>query len=93
MLRFFILEVLLPILLFSLVRSVMRSIFQAFKGPVAPSPPTPIRQTSAVQPGGELKKDPVCGTYVSPSVSVSRKVDGQLVYFCSNECRDKYHAA
>jgi len=38
----------------------------------------------------ELKKDPVCGTYVSTAASVSRKVAGELVYFCSAECRDKY---
>jgi YHS domain-containing protein len=43
--------------------------------------------------GGELKKDPVCGTYVSTSASVTRTVDGQLLHFCSKECRDKYHAA
>jgi YHS domain-containing protein len=43
--------------------------------------------------GGELKKDPVCGTYVSPVGSVSQKVNGQVVYFCSTACRDKYRAA
>ena len=51
------------------------------------------RSQPSVVAGGELKKDPVCGTYVSTGASVTRKVDGQLVHFCSTECRDKYRAA
>jgi len=92
MLRFLILEVVLPILLFTLVRAVIRSIFQSVKSAASPPQPAP-RQTPVVQSGGELKKDPVCGTYVSTAVSVTRKIDGQLVHFCSKECRDKYEAA
>jgi YHS domain-containing protein len=38
----------------------------------------------------ELKKDPVCGTYVSPATGVSRSVQGHVIYFCSKECRDKF---
>jgi YHS domain-containing protein len=43
-----------------------------------------------LQAGGELKRDPVCGTYVSTAVSVKRTVKGEVVHFCSEECRDKY---
>ncbi|MGA2134874.1 MAG: hypothetical protein ABSH50_21520 [Bryobacteraceae bacterium] len=46
-----------------------------------------------VSQGGELKKDPVCGTYVSAEVAVTQKASGQTVYFCSAACRDKYRAA
>ena len=42
--------------------------------------------------GGALTKDPVCGTYVSTGASVTRTVDGQVLHFCSKECRDKYGA-
>ena len=42
---------------------------------------------------GELKKDPVCGTYVSTGASVTRSVNGQVLHFCSQECRDKYRVA
>jgi YHS domain-containing protein len=93
MLRFLILEVVLPILLFTLVRAVIRSIFQGFKNAAAPPPQAAPRRAPAVQSGGELKKDPVCGTYVSTAVSVTKKIDGELVHFCSKECRDRYHAA
>jgi YHS domain-containing protein len=40
--------------------------------------------------GGELKKDPVCGTYVSTTASIARTVKGEVFYFCSKECSDKY---
>jgi YHS domain-containing protein len=39
---------------------------------------------------GELKRDPVCGTYVSTATSVKRSVDGEVVYFCSQACSEKY---
>lgn len=91
MFRFLVLEIVLPILLFTLLRAVVRSIFQGAK--TAATPQTVPRQSPAVQVGGELKKDPVCGTYVSTVGAVTKTIDGQLVHFCSKECRDKYRAA
>ena len=40
--------------------------------------------------GGELKRDPVCGTFVATSTSMRKIVEGETLYFCSPECRDKY---
>jgi YHS domain-containing protein len=37
-----------------------------------------------------LQRDPVCGTYVSPEISVTLEEQGQIVHFCSVECREKY---
>jgi YHS domain-containing protein len=42
---------------------------------------------------GELKKDPVCGTYIAAASSIKENVGGQTVHFCSSECRDKYVAS
>jgi YHS domain-containing protein len=73
------------------VRQVVALIMRAFSqmadnGTSAPSAP---RQRS----GGELKKDPVCGTFVAVTSSIKRNVDGQVIHFCSTTCRDKYQAA
>ena len=38
----------------------------------------------------EMKKDPVCGTYVPESQALSMKVDTQVHYFCSEDCRKKF---
>ena len=40
--------------------------------------------------GGELKRDPVCGTFVPASTNFRKTVNGQPVHFCSAECRDKF---
>jgi YHS domain-containing protein len=41
--------------------------------------------------GGELKRDPVCGTYVSTGTAFRKTApSGEVVYFCSAECRDRY---
>lgn len=45
---------------------------------------------SKQQLGGELKRDPVCGTFVATSASVKKTVGGEVFHFCSADCRDKY---
>jgi len=92
MIRFFFIRLVVPLLLLFLVRSVLRSIFQSFRAMQQP-PQDTARNAPTVPAGGELKKDPVCGTYVSPAASLSRNVNGSVVYFCSKECRDRYKVA
>ena len=41
-------------------------------------------------PGEELVKDPQCGTYVPVSSATKATIDGQVLYFCSEECLKKY---
>jgi YHS domain-containing protein len=90
MLRYLFLEIVLPLLVFLFLRSVLGNLFgsrgKARRPEAVPAQPTVIA-------GGELKKDPVCGTYVSAALSVTRSVNGEMVHFCSKECRDKYRAA
>ena len=45
------------------------------------------RRTETV---GELKRDPVCGTYVAAAASVKKTVRGEVIHFCSETCRDQY---
>ena len=88
MIRLFFRFIVLPVLLFYVVRAILASIIEGFRSTV--SPRSVPRQPPAVHSGGELKKDPVCGTYVSTSASISRTVHGEVFYFCSKECADKY---
>ena len=70
------------------LRQVVLLIVRAFSqvaGATARAPQAP-----AAQSGGELKKDPVCGTFVAVASSIKKTVNGELVHFCSTECRDKY---
>jgi len=73
------------------VRHVIAMIARAFSSlanDTASSKPAQSQQVN-----GELKRDPVCGTFVAVATSVKRTVDGQVVHFCSAACRDKYRAA
>jgi hypothetical protein len=45
-----------------------------------------------VPAGGELKRDPVCGTFVPTSSSIKKTVRGETLHFCSAACRDKHVA-
>jgi YHS domain-containing protein len=86
MFRTFLVEFLLPLLLFLLLRNMLRGFFAGV------SSRRPVRQPQPppVSPGGELKKDPVCGTYVSAATALQAQGKDGPVYFCSKECRDRY---
>lgn len=92
MLRYLIVDILLPLLIFAFLRSILRNFFHT-RDVARPRQQAPPSAEPNVVAGGELKKDPVCGTYVSTGASVTRTVNGELLHFCSKECRDKYRAA
>jgi hypothetical protein len=37
-----------------------------------------------------LYRDPSCGTYVSPEISIKVEKSGLITHFCSAECRERY---
>ena len=92
MIRAFFVEIVFPALVFllilSIAKSFLRGVGTAFRA--SQQRPGPESGPPPVQAGGELKKDPVCGTYVSTATSISRMVKGQQVYFCSDECSRKF---
>jgi YHS domain-containing protein len=85
MIRTLLEEFVIPLLLFLLVRSLLRGFFGASRRTPAPRRPVEEMPTAT-----ELKKDPVCGTYVSAASVFTRTVNGQVVCFCSKECRDRF---
>jgi len=70
------------------VRHVVVLLMRAFSQMSGMTTRTP--QAPPAQSGGELKKDPVCGTFVAVASSIKKTVNGELVHFCSTACRDKY---
>lgn len=79
------------ILVISVVRSIIGIVLKGFSdlfhppGPAQSGPRAP-----SVPAGGELKKDPVCGTFISTATGIQKRVHGEIYYFCSPECRDKF---
>lgn len=83
---------LLAIFILTIVRMMAGIVLRGFSDMLktggtgtAGAPPRP-----AAQPGGELKKDPVCGTFVPAANAVTKKVGGETLHFCSAACRDQY---
>ena len=81
------------VVFFAVIRYVIVSVGRFFSQ-VMSSDTTPANAPAGTAPThGELKKDPVCGTFVSTGSSVKQLVNGELVHFCSTTCRDKFRAA
>jgi hypothetical protein len=66
----------------SIVTKGVGEMFQAADRPAQKPPAGPA--------SGPLKRDPVCGTYIPVDNSVRKSVNGEVLYFCSPDCRDKY---
>jgi YHS domain-containing protein len=83
---------LMIVILITIVRNVLGLVMRFFANAVQSANPArtqPLSQSN-VPLTGELKKDPVCGTYIAAATSLSNTVGGQTFYFCSPECRDKF---
>jgi YHS domain-containing protein len=48
------------------------------------------RQQDAVGTSRRLVRDPVCGAHVAEVLAIPLREGGQLVHFCSVQCRDQY---
>ena len=56
------------------------------------SPRWPGGPSRESKPGGELVRDPHCGTYVPKARALAASVGSETAYFCSTTCRDAYLA-
>jgi YHS domain-containing protein len=75
---------------FLLLRSLLAPLVNAVAALIAPSAQPPQSAGAGPKPAGELKKDPVCSVFISPDLAVTQKINGQVVHFCSEKCRDEY---
>ena len=42
------------------------------------------------KPLEEMKKDPICGTYIPENQALKYRSGGETHYFCSEECKNKF---
>src|SRR3954468_23380816 len=93
-----LIEILLTIAVMMVARAVLTSVLRGVARSAANSFTTQNSNAGQGQPppspspsaGGDLHKDPVCGTYVAAGAAVNRRVGGQTFYYCSETCRDKH---
>ena len=87
-----VLYLLISIFLITFLRFVIGIIGRAFSDFASPPQQRPPTQSAhSTETVGELKRDPVCGTYVAAGASVKKTVRGEVVHFCSEACRDKFN--
>lgn len=85
-----VLYIFLAIIIITLLRSIIGVVGKAFTALFEPDPNARAGADSEPRKAGELKRDPVCGTYISTATSVKKTIDGQVVHFCSPECSARY---
>ena len=78
------------LILFLIARSVISSVARFFRNASEATTPNARRQPGEIPSAGELRKDPVCETYISVPSPWAKLVKGETVYFCSKECRDRF---
>jgi YHS domain-containing protein len=81
---------LMTILGITLLRTVIGAVAKMMFGTAVPAASTPQKRPEQVPTGGVLRKDPVCGVYVSEAVSLKLKQGGETLHFCSQKCRDAF---
>ena len=88
-----ILYMVLAIFVISIIRGVIGVLTKGFADMVSPRQARTPPKRDDIPLSGELKKDPVCGTYTSTATAIKQTIGKETLYFCSAECRDKYAAA
>lgn len=78
----------LRILQFLLILAIVRAVWRLGKGVLEGAGYR--RVDGPVKVGVKLERDPVCGTYVSPSKAPALRVGGETFYFCSDKCRRQW---
>jgi YHS domain-containing protein len=64
-------------------------------GATARNPGTAPDQRSSrpVNTGRRLVKDPVCGMHLAEELALPLNANGEVLHFCSQECRSKYESS
>jgi YHS domain-containing protein len=77
--------ILLRILLVAMALWLVRRAVAAFQ-----APKTSRSGTSAQKTENTMVKDPVCGMYMDARLAIRLDNTNEAIYFCSDECRNKY---
>ncbi len=88
-----ILYLLISVVLITFLRGVIGLITKAVGQAFEPENREAAPKASPKGFGGELRQDPVCGTFVPMATSPTKTVRDQVYYFCSSSCRDKFPSA
>jgi YHS domain-containing protein len=80
------------ILLALLILIVARAFWRVMDGVIEAAGGGGRSPRGRATPSVKLQRDPVCGTFVSPSSALAHTNGESTLYFCSERCRDEYLA-
>jgi YHS domain-containing protein len=83
------LSTLLRILTLLLGLWLLKRVLTAILGGAGPGRP----QDASGKPSQKMVKDPVCGMYMDSRLAVRLDGGEEVLYFCSEECKNKYISA
>ena len=66
---------------------------RAIGGASAPRPAPANASPETVSASKRLVKDPVCGMHMAEELALPLEANGEVVHFCSQECRAKYESS
>ncbi len=72
----------LAMLVYSAIKTVLRAAGRAYHD----------GERKAQVRGAEMVLDPQCRTYVIKDRAIARRIKGNLIYFCSEDCANKHEA-
>jgi YHS domain-containing protein len=76
------------VLVVSWAVAILRRIVRRMAGPATKSQPYVDVPNDAVT--RRLVRDPVCGMHIAEVLAIPHREGGELVHFCSADCRDQY---
>ncbi|HEY2820055.1 MAG TPA: hypothetical protein VGJ06_03350 [Candidatus Acidoferrum sp.] len=77
-------------LLKRLVGWMVRGAVQQGSEPASQHDPEISRRPGTVGTSRRLVRDPVCGAHVAEVLAIPLRQGGELIHFCSVQCRDQY---
>lgn len=85
----------LAVVLISVLRSVIGVLMKAFGSIISAADASSSASSGpkSAQLGGDLHRDPVCGTFVAETTPHQHRISGQTFYFCSDTCKEKHALA
>lgn len=87
---FYLLSSLFLISILRAVFGILAKTFGSFFQTQDVSRPQPQARPQNLPITGELKRDPVCGTYTVATTAIQKTLNGETHYFCSARCRDEF---
>jgi len=79
-----ILRILQFLVILAIIRAVWRLLVGVLEGAGYRRDDQPVKSSV------KLVRDPICGTFVSPTRAPALRMGGETVYFCSDKCRREW---